>query len=257
MARAAAPHIYSIAAHRGFADALVAGLVPRYSDGALGLARLTLLVPSSRAARTISEAFIRHTGSTGSAGLLMPRMVAVGDLDLDEALGGLLDPLVASDIPPAVEPNARLFELAQCIEEEMKEAGEPPLPGAARLRLAREIARTIDRLLVEEKSPADLLDPKVLDIAPNLADHWMASIRLFAKVQARWEARLNERQQVNAARRRNLLFERTAKHWRSSPPATPIVAAGVTSAAPALARLLRVIANLPEGAVILLSLIHI
>ena len=40
------PNVYSIAAHRGFADALVAGLVPRYADPELGLARLTLLLPS-------------------------------------------------------------------------------------------------------------------------------------------------------------------------------------------------------------------
>ena len=43
------PQVYSIAAHRGFADALVAGLVPRYSDPEVGLARLTLLLPSTRA----------------------------------------------------------------------------------------------------------------------------------------------------------------------------------------------------------------
>ena len=93
MGEKTAPELYSIAAHRGFADALVAGIVPRYSEKELGLARLTLLVPSSRAARTISEAFIRHSGETGKAGMLMPRMVTVGDLDLDESLGALLDPL--------------------------------------------------------------------------------------------------------------------------------------------------------------------
>lgn len=107
MGDAREPSVYSIAAHRGFADALVAGIVPRYSDDETGLARLTLLVPSSRAARTMSEAFIRHSGETGVRGMLMPRMVAVGDLDLDEALGALLDPLGASDIPPAVEPTQR------------------------------------------------------------------------------------------------------------------------------------------------------
>ena len=45
----AGPKVYSIAAHRGFADALVAGLIPRYADDDLGLARLTLLLPSPAA----------------------------------------------------------------------------------------------------------------------------------------------------------------------------------------------------------------
>ena len=84
------PQVYSIAAHRGFADALVAGLVPRYAEENFGLARLTLLLPSARAARTLSEAFVRHAGATDNPGLLMPRMVMVGDLDLDEALGPLV-----------------------------------------------------------------------------------------------------------------------------------------------------------------------
>lgn len=55
----ARPRVWSIAAHRGFADALVAGLVPRYREDRFGLARLTLLLPSQRAVRTVTEAFVR------------------------------------------------------------------------------------------------------------------------------------------------------------------------------------------------------
>ncbi|WP_298333289.1 PD-(D/E)XK nuclease family protein [uncultured Erythrobacter sp.] len=251
MAQAGGPHIYSIAAHRGFADALVAGLAPRYSEEGLGLARLTLLVPSSRTARTISEAFVRHAGESGQAGLLMPRMVAIGDLDLDEALGPLLDPLGASAILPATEPTRRWLELADLIEIERAEQGDPPIPGAARLRMARELARTMDRLLVEEKSPEDLLSEPILDMLGDLSEHWKRSLRLFARVQERWRVRLKEAGEVDAATRRNQLFDRATQRWKAEPPATPIVAAGVTSASPALARMLRAVADLPNGAVIL------
>ena len=55
MAEPTRPEVYSIAAHRGFADALVAGLVPRYAKDGLGLARLTLLLPSGRAIRTATR----------------------------------------------------------------------------------------------------------------------------------------------------------------------------------------------------------
>lgn len=249
--RVAGPLVYAIAAHRGFADALVAGIVPRYREDGFGLARLTLLVPSSRAARTLSEAFIRHAGATGEGGLLMPRMVAVGDLDLDEKLGAALDPLGAADIPPACDPVARWLTLDRLIAEERAAEGMEPLPDRARLNLAREMARSIDRLLVEEKRPEDLLDDAVLDQLGNLAGHWQRSIRLFARVNVRWQAELAARGQVDAATRRNLLFDFAAKRWKAAPPPHPVVAAGVTSASPALARLLRVIAELPKGAVIL------
>lgn len=248
MAERAGPKLYSIAAHRGFADALVAGLVPRYREPAFGLARLTLLVPSTRARRTIGEAFIRHFGASGEAGLLMPRMVAVGDLDLDEALGPLLDPLGASDIPRAIEPMRRWLALSRLIGEQL---GKEAPQGATLLRLARETAATMDRLLAEEISPDDLLDPKVVSLDQDLAAHWQQTLRLFAAVQQRWRFQLDEWGAVDAATRRNLLFRHAARRWKADPPTSPIVTAGVTSAAPALADLLRVVSELPQGAVIL------
>ncbi|MEE4538052.1 MAG: PD-(D/E)XK nuclease family protein [Erythrobacter sp.] len=251
MAERRGPAVYSIAAHRGFADALVAGITARHASGDEGLARTTLLVPSSRAARTITEAFVRHLGTTGRAGMLMPRMATVGDLDLDEALGSLLDPLGAPDIPPAVEPTRRWLELAALIADEHAKHGEPPLPDAARLRLARELARTMDRLLVEDIAPSELVSDRVLDMLGDLSAHWIRSLHLFVGVQDRWLARLEALGQVDTATRRNLLFEHAAKRWRDDPPDAPIIAAGVTSAAPALARMLRVVAGLPNGAVIL------
>ncbi len=248
MAEAGPPQVYSIAAHRGFADALVAGLVPRYAEEGLGLARLTLLLPSGRAIRTVSEAFVRQLGESGQQGLLLPRMVTIGDLSLDEALGPLLDPLGANAIPPAVDPTYRWLRLAALLAEEM---GADAPQGPPLFRQARMIAETMDRLLVEEIAPEDLLGERVLDVVGSVAGHWQNSLRRFARVQARWLVELAETGRVDAATRRNLLFRPAAKAWRDNPPESPIVAAGVTSAAPALARLLRVVSELPQGTVIL------
>ena len=243
MPESTAPKVFSIAAHRGFADALVAGLVPRYSDSDLGLARLTLLLPSGRAVRTVTEAFIRHSGT----GLLMPRMAVVGDLDLDETLGPLLDPLGAgADIPPASDPTRRWLKLAELIREE-----QPKLKGSGLLRLAFEMGRTMDRLLAEEIGPEELLEERVIGLLGDLAGHWRDSLRVFARVQARWLDELRARGEFDPADRRNRLFRHAAKRWRADPPATPIVAAGVTSAAKGVAALLRCVARLPQGAVVL------
>ncbi len=242
------PDIYAIPAHRAFADALVAGLVPRYEEPGFGLARLTLILPSMRARRVMMEAFVRHAGVRGTHGLLMPRMIAIGDLDLDEKLGPLLDPLGAAAIPAAIDPMQRLLALAGIIGEVL---GPDAPRGAPLFRLARETARTMDRLLVEELGPEQLMGDQVLDLLGDLAVHWQRSLKLFSEVQRRWLARLREHGHIDAAQRRNLLFDNTRIRWREQPPATPIVVAGVTSAAPALARLLRTISELPQGAVVL------
>ncbi|MEO6152162.1 MAG: PD-(D/E)XK nuclease family protein [Croceibacterium sp.] len=247
MSDRSAPQVFSIAAHRGFADALVAGLVPRYADRELGLARLTLLLPSGRAVRTMTEAFVRHFGARELGGLLMPRMAVVGDLDLDETLGPLLDPLGAGDaIPPAVDVTRRWLRLARIIREE-----RPEIKGSAALRLAFDMGRTMDRLLVDDIGPDELVQDRVLDVVGELAEHWRTSLELFSTLQARWLAELAANGEVDPPDRRNRLFRRARNAWRTDSPATPIVAAGVTSASPALAQLLRTVAELPHGAVVL------
>ena len=242
-----APTVYAIAAHRGFADALVAGLIPRYREDGFGLARLTLLLPSRRAVRIVTEAFVRASGGA----LLLPRMVVVGDLDLDETLGALFDPL-SVDTPPAIDPTVRLLVLARLLREELAAEPGTVVPGqAALLRLARSLGETIDRLLIEERSVEHLLDPSVIGLVGDLAQHWIASTRLFARVVMRWRAELDRRGACDAPERRGRLLRAVAARWHAVPPAAPVVAAGVTSAAPAVARLLRVVSQLPDSAVIL------
>lgn len=199
-------------------------------------------------ARQIGEAFIRHAGELGQDGLLMPRLVTIGDLDLDEALGSLLDPLDAEAIPPAVDPTRRWLAIADILREEL---GDKAPSSVGLLRLAREMARTMDRVLAEDIAPDQLVGEPILDMLGSLSEHWIKSLHLFLGVQDRWIKNLEQREEVDVATRRNLLFAHAARQWRAAPPAGPVVAAGITSAAPALARLLRTIADLPDGSVIL------
>lgn len=242
-------NIYSIAAHRGFADALVVGLIPRYLEDRFGLARLTLLLPSRRAIRTVTEAFVRLSGE----GLVLPRMAVIGDIDLDETLGPLLDPIGGgADIPPAADPVRRWLTLAGMLRAAMAAEGIAVPNTAALLRQSREMARTMDRMLVEGIVPGDLLSERVKDIVgAGLAKHWERNLRLFFLVQQQWLDELARRGEVDAPARRNALFDHAARRWRENPPPHPVVVAGITSASPAIARLLRVVAGLPAGAVVL------
>ena len=244
MPERAGPRVYSIAAHRGFADALVAGLIPRYGSADLGLARLTVLLPSRRAVRTLTEAFVRQVGQ----GMLLPRMVVAGDLDLDETLGPLLDPLGAADIPPAADPMRRWLRLAHYLRVV---EGDAAGPGPAVLRRAWELGRTMDRLLVEGIAPIDVMSERMIGIVGDLAGHWSDNMRTFLKVQQYWIAELSERGEIDAPERRNRLFGHAARRWKEVPPAHPVVAAGVTSASPAVADFLRVVSELDKGSVIL------
>src|SRR2546421_4430869 len=106
------PAVFTIPSHRSFADALAAGLIARFGREPLGLAQGRILLPNNRAVRAVTEAFVRASGS----GLLLPRLIPIGDPELDERIGGALEPIDDAEvIPPAIDPLQRLLTLAELV----------------------------------------------------------------------------------------------------------------------------------------------
>src|SRR5207253_9914543 len=93
--------VFTIPSHRSFADALATGLIQRFGKDPLGLARGRILLPNNRAVRTVTEAFVSASGS----GLLLPRLIPIGDPELDERIGGALEPIYDdAAFPPVIVP---------------------------------------------------------------------------------------------------------------------------------------------------------
>jgi len=233
------PSVFTIPTHRSFADALVAGLVARFGKDPLALAQGRILLPNNRAVRTVTEAFVRASGG----GLLLPRLIPIGDPELDERIGGALDPIDQRElVPPAIDPTERLLTLASIA----RRAGEGSAEG---LRIAGELGRALDGLTVEE------IDPRQLRAAVSesdaLASHWERSLARLQLIVEHWPAILAERGAIDLAERRNRLLRRLAERWKADPPPGFTVAAGITTAAPAVAALVARVARMPDGMVVL------
>jgi ATP-dependent helicase/nuclease subunit B len=240
MAEGRRPAVYTIPPHRAFADAIVAGLMRRTDGDAAALARGTVIVPNNRARRAMQDAFVRASGG----GLLLPRLAAIGDVDLGDAAGALFDPvgLGSEPIPPAIDPLARRLILARLVME-----ADPRLGAAEAVRMAGELARSLDALLIEEVPPARLRD---IDVG-GLSEHWERALATFRVVLDRWPGELQARGRIELAERRRRLLDCIGDEWRRRPPSGFVCVAGVTSAAPAIARLLRRVSELPQGFVVL------
>src|SRR3954462_14181486 len=164
--------VYTIPSHRSFADALAAGLIARFGKDPLGLARGRILLPNNRGVRAVTDAFVRMSGS----GLLLPRLIPVGDPDLDERVGGALDRIDESDsVPPAIDPTERLLKLASIVRGEGT---------AESLRLAADLARTLDALLVERIAPLRLKN--AVEESSELARHWAKSLQKLQLIYEAW-----------------------------------------------------------------------
>jgi len=228
--------VYTIPSSRSFADALAAGLIARFGKDPLGLARGRILLPNNRAVRAISDAFVRASGG----GLLLPRLVPVGDPELAERIGGALDPIDADPVPPAVDPAERLLRLATII------GAEAP---AESLRLAADLARTLDALVVEEVDPTRLTT--AVEETSDLAVHWQHSLQRLRLIYEAWPEMLRQDGSLDLAERRNRLLRGLAERWKREPPDGFTVAAGITTSAPAVAELVARVARMENGVVVL------
>src|SRR3954454_14250978 len=242
--------VFTIPAHRSFADSLAGGLIQRFGKGPLGLAEGRILLPNNRAVRAVTEAFVRNSGSGRSVHgmipigggelidgrLLLPRLIPIGDPERDERVGGALDSIGQDPLPPAIDPTERLLRLASIVGNE---------GSAESLRLAADLARTLDALLIEEIDPRKLQN--VVKETSDLARHWEKSLEKLQLIYEVWPQLLAESGAIDLAERRNRLLHRLADRWKDKPPAGFTIAAGITTAAPAVAVLVRRVARMPEG----------
>jgi len=222
-----------------FLDALATEWLDRAGGDPLSVSRGLILLPTRRAARALADAFLR---ASGGRPLLLPRITALGALDeAPLTLTGALD------LPPAVEPARRLAALTRLILAMRGENGAPRTADRA-WPLAAELGALMDEA---ERSEIDLARklPEAAD--PAYAAHWAQTLKFLHIVTRSWPAWLAEQGLMNPAARLVALLEAQAAAWEAAPPAERVLAAGTTGGIPAVARLLRVVAGMPNGAVVL------
>ena len=161
------PQLYNVPFGTDLCEATARLVMEKCGHDPLQVSATTLLLPNNRAIKAMTEAFVR----LAKPGLLLPRLVAIGDLALDESLGAMLDPLADDDIVlPSISPAARIIMLAQLVTHH-RPTGHAISPAEA-LRLARHLAEMIDELEIEQVVPSALAD---ISIEADLQSHWQSS----------------------------------------------------------------------------------
>src|SRR5438128_9661585 len=175
------PRVFTIRASAPFVPTLIAALldgrlVPGFPTGRdpLALAGATLYLPTRRACRLARDRFLNVTGNTAA---ILPRIIAIGDVDEDEiafaeaATGALAADALA--LPPALGGLERRLLLAQLVLKWAARIapdgrGEAPLVAnnpASALALADDLARLMDDMTTRGVAwdRLDGLVPETLD----------------------------------------------------------------------------------------------
>nr|WP_294563552.1 double-strand break repair protein AddB [uncultured Rhodopila sp.] len=231
-------NLFTVPPNVPFLDALARGWLARGEDPLL-VSRGLILLPTRRSARALAEAFLRVRDGRPT---LLPRITALGALDeAPLALTGALD------LPPSVEPMQRLAALSTLILAMQGDGGAPRTADRAWL-LARELASLMDEA---ERAGIDLARRLPDAAEPDFAEHWAKTLKFLHIVTEFWPAWLAENGVMNPAARQVALLEAQALAWEDDPPDYPVLIAGTTAGVPAVARLLRVVAHLPLGQVVM------
>ena len=232
-------NLFAVPAGAPFLDATARAWLAQSGDDPLEVANGLILTPTRRAARSLAEAFLRV--SDGRA-LLLPRIVALGALDeAPLAMAGALT------LPPAVPPALRLATLTRLILGMNGEAGAPRSADRA-WPLARELASLMDEA---DRAEIDLA-ARLPDAAdPAYAAHWSRTLDFLRIVTHAWPDWLAEQGVMSPAARQVALLNAQAAAWERTPPPMRVTVAGTTAGIPAVARLVRAVARLPLGQVLL------
>ena len=236
-------HVYNVPLGNDLCDVTAQWIIKSAGADPLAISNNILLLPNNRAIKAMTEAFVRQA----APGMLLPRMVAVGDMQLDEALGPMLDPIdEGSALWPAIAPFERLMLLAKLVQDHQSSGA--PLSPAEALRLARKLAELIDALEVDLIDFSQFADIK---IEADLAGHWQSAYARLLQILPAYRAALTARKLMGPAERRNHLLAALEQRLAQNAGEAPIIAVGITTSAKAVARVLRRVARLPNGHVIL------
>jgi ATP-dependent helicase/nuclease subunit B len=238
----APPSVFTIEAGQNFLRHLIDGLIARYPEPQWHNA--LLLLPTRRAAGALRDAFFKELAGDNSA-LLLPRIRVLSEVDEDELLltgdAALAEEILA--LPPAMPAMRRRMLLTSMILAKR----EPDVSQEQAFRLAGELGRLIDQTLIENTSLTQL---ETL-VEGDLAEHWQQIVRFLSIISEVWPAILAEEGMIESIDRRQRLMRLFIRRWQETPPDFPVIAAGSTGSHPVTAELLKTIAALPQGHVVL------
>jgi ATP-dependent helicase/nuclease subunit B len=252
MPDSSSPRLFTIAPGQHFLKTLAEALIDDAQRAQLFAGRaledILLLLPTRRAVREISGIFLHLAQAHGRAAILLPDISTLGDITETGYESAMLGELsgAALDVPPQIAPQERHFQMMNMIVRWADKAGQKLDTGRISA-LARELETLLDNAQNEQ---VDLSGLSTL-VPDELAHNWQQTLEHLSIITQSWPLYLDSQKRLDPTARRNLLMARLADSWRQTPPPQAVIAAGSTGSIRATAKLLQVVAHLPEGCVVL------
>ena len=224
------PRVFGVPLGADFAKEIVARCLSAHqNEPPDALPRVQIIVNTERMRRRLIDEFSKHGPR------LLPRITPI--TAVDRLVPG-------ADLPTTQSKLARKLDLARLIRP-LLDAPDAPAPKSALFALADSLAALMDELHGENVDPKALLSLKVEDASR----YWERSLAFLSVVQ-QYLDETGTSHAVSDAKLR-AATEALVSNWTRAASDTPVLLVGSTGSRGTTFELMKAVANLPQGAVVL------
>lgn len=235
------PNIFNISPRYPFLDVLATYVIETAKEKDLNIANDIILLPTRRACRHLKDLFFKLSHNDA---VLLPTILPLGDID-ENGIASLdyeNKSLDESKLKPISQIERNL--LLACLIEK---ASEDEISKEQAYSLAVDLAHLMDTVEMEKLSFNN-----IQNIFPEkYAVHWQKVISFLNIIKDNYPKILKENNLINPIERKVIHINKQIEYWKSFPPKGRIFAAGSTGSLIPIADMLRFIANMENGFLIL------
>lgn len=233
-------NIYNISPRYSFLDVLAKYIIETAKEQNLNIANDLILLPTRRSCRYIKDIFLKLNNNEAS---LLPTIRSLGDIDengiaiLDYENEGL-----EVGLPDAISSIERNLILSSMVKIKMKDLSDEQT-----YSLAVDLAHLMDTVEMEELNFANLKNI----VSDEYSEHWQETLEFLKIVTEEYPKVLTSYNRLNPIARKVKLIEKQIEFWKKYPHKGRIFAGGSTGSLVPIAKMLKTIANMENGFLIL------
>jgi len=234
--------------------AFLPGLVHRLKtltqDDPLRMGKAIVFLPTRRACRTLTKMLLDTSACQAT---LLPKILSFGEGEEEDLIFFEEDEHLSLSAP--LDPQLYQALLTNLVLKFWNTWGGSSQGGG--IGQAANLALNLMQLLNQVETEGLSFENLETLVPSAYAEHWQITLDFLKIVTQHWPEILKAQGKVTPARLKRLLTHAMADEWAKNPPSCDIIAAGSTGSVPATAYLLKVIASLPQGEVILPGLMKL
>jgi ATP-dependent helicase/nuclease subunit B len=225
-------NLFYISAEQDFLLELTKGISVRFAD--IELSKITILLPTRRSCQKLTELLIEQKNGS----IMLPKILPMGDVEEDEILPSDFIDDFDLTIPQSFNQTDQLLLLSTLFNK---------LSSVKAIDIAQGLSKLLARLHRDE---IDLSKLNYISFG-DVPEHVNNLIEYLHVLASKWPDLAKKHNKIDFIQRRNLQLSKRIESWNDHALVYPVIAAGSSGSVKSTSRLLKALAQLPNGYVVL------